>query len=100
VPVVNVPEAERTDYLICIRRAERKLKAELYPVSLRQRLPTIRIPLRPGDREPLLDLQRLLNRVYHQGDYDDIDYSKDLDPPLSPDDAKWADALLRKKKLR
>jgi hypothetical protein len=60
-------------------------------------LPVIRIPLRQTDADVPLDLQALIDQCYRNGDYeDDLNYQTDPYPPLDPDDARWADALLRK----
>ena len=53
------------------------------------------IPLRPTDRDVPLDLQAIFEQCYRNGGYDDIDYRSEPDPPLSAEDAAWADALLR-----
>jgi hypothetical protein len=101
VPPESIPDTHRTTYQVIVRRGWRLGQAEIYPVPLRERLPTIRIPLRRTDDDVPLNLQALLNRVYRTGGYDeDIDYQLDPDPPLSPDDAAWADALLRRKGRR
>ena len=48
-----------------------------------------------------LDLQAVLDRCYEEGRYDgDIDYREEPDPPLSSDDARWAEALLREQGRR
>lgn len=73
----------------------------VYPIPLQQRLPIIPIPLRQTDEDVPLDLQALSNQAYEDGEYEsDIDYTVDPIPPLGPKDARWADALLRKKGLR
>jgi hypothetical protein len=64
-------------------------------LELRRPLPKIPIPLRKKDREVPLDLQPLIDRVYTAGGHDDIDYNKPLNTPLTEQDAKWADELLR-----
>jgi hypothetical protein len=43
----------------------------------------------------VLDLQSLIDECYEKGDYGDIDYQEELEPPLSGSDASWADELLR-----
>ena len=84
-----------------MRRGWKPFEIEFYRIPLRERLPAIAIPLRRDDRDVPLDLQALLDRCYEVGCYgDDIDYREEPDPPLQPDDAKWADALLREKGLR
>jgi hypothetical protein len=54
------------------------------------------IPLLPGEEEPILDLQKLLNYVYERGRYHlAIDYTQPVQPPLSATDAQWVEALLK-----
>ena len=60
----------------------------------------ISIPLRPADRDVPLNLQAILDQCYRNGGYDDIDYRGEPDPPLPPDDASWADGLLREQGRR
>ena len=67
----------------------------LYAFSLRERLGALPIPLRYDEPEITLDLQSLVYQCYRDGAYDDIDYGREPVPPLDPDNAAWADALLR-----
>jgi hypothetical protein len=56
----------------------------------------------PG-MDPYLEafLQAILNECCEEGRcVDDIDYREEPDPPLGPDDAKWADALLKEQGYR
>ena len=69
-------------------------RRELYVLPLRQRLLSLPIPLRPTDSPARLDLQALVDQAYASGRYDDLDYSAELDPPLAPDDAEWARAIM------
>ncbi len=97
----NIPSSRRTPYLVCVRRATRRSKAEVYPIPLSSKLPTIKVPLRPTDADVLLDLQALIERCYRNGRYEgDLDYRLDPDPPLSREDAQWVLELLRGKGLR
>lgn len=84
------------DYGICVSRGWKPGMWELYQPGLRERLPAIRIPLRESDTDVVLDLQALVDSAYAGGAYDDIDYTRDADPPLTSDDAIWADELLRR----
>ncbi|MGA2496318.1 MAG: DUF4058 family protein [Tepidisphaeraceae bacterium] len=93
---LEITEAERlTPYLAVIRCCWKPGRWEIYPIPLRHPLPRIPIPLRQNDPAISLDLQPLIERVYVAGGHDDIDYRKPPDPPLAPDDAAWADALLK-----
>lgn len=86
-----------TPYRVTIRVGGRR-SAYLYPISLREPLPEISIPLRPGDKELKLALQPLLDQAYENGRYGrTFDYGHPPDPPLEEDDAAWAEALIRKK---
>ena len=73
----------------------------LYAVTVRGSLPAVDIPLLPGDEELRLDLQAIVQRVYNRAGYRyRLDYRQDPVPPLSAEDAAWADELLRSKGLR
>jgi len=97
VPLANVPPKKRQAYMICVRRATARGLAEVYPIGLNQRLPAIKIPLRPGDDDIVLDLQPLADQAYRRGRYDKtIDYNKDPVPAFGAKEAVWADELLRK----
>ena len=95
-----VPRDYRTPYRICVRRGWQPAEVELYKAPLRERLPAIRVPLRATDPDAGLDLQLLIDQCHRNGGYQDIDYSRDPDPPLEAEDAAWADDLLRKSGLR
>jgi hypothetical protein len=95
-----LPHSCRGPYHICVWRAARPDQWEVYRVPLEQRLPAIRIPLRPTDADVPLDLQPLIDRCYTTGAYDDLDYSVPPDPPLESEAASWADELLRQRGVR
>jgi hypothetical protein len=95
-----LPDRYRTPYQVCVQRAARPLAVEVYRAPLRRRLPRVRIPLRETDPDVRLDLQAIVDLTYKNGGYDDIDYKVEPDPPLGPDDAKWADGLLRERQRR
>jgi hypothetical protein len=100
VPRERLPASCRTPYLICTRRASRPQQAEVVPVPLREPLPNIRIPLRPADKDVVLQLQLLLDACYRDGRYHRMSYRADPTPRLAEADARWADELLRAKGLR
>jgi hypothetical protein len=100
VPPERIPLSHRTTYQVCVQRGATPFEVEVYPVPMQEPLPTIAIPLRPEDRDAPLDLQSLVETCYKNGRYDDLDYSADPIPPLSQEDAKWADELLRSRGLR
>lgn len=96
----RLPISHRTPYRVNVWRAARPHATAVYRIPLRERLPAISIPLRPTDSDVTLDLQPLIDAAYVNGTYEDTDYSVPPIPPLDPDDAAWAFALLRERKLR
>lgn len=81
--------------LVRVRCAWSERARELYVLPLRERLPAIPIPLRQSDRAVPLDLQALIDQCYHNGRYDDIDYSVPSIPPLTVEDSAWAETLAK-----
>jgi len=101
IPELAVPADCHAPYLICVRRANRPYLVELFPISLREPVPNVSVPLRPTDADIVLSLQPLIEQAYRIGRWDRIDYRQPPPrPPLNEDDARWADALLREKGLR
>jgi hypothetical protein len=91
----------RTAYMACVRRAARPGKAEVYPMPLWQRLPVVKVPLRPDDADVPLDLQALVEQCFRNGAYEGtLDYRIDPDPPLLGADEEWADEHLHGLGLR
>jgi hypothetical protein len=87
------------DYLVLVNRAWRRaggLAYQVFPCSIREWLPCIPVPLKVDEPEVPLDLQFVFNRAYDGGPYrrGAVDYSRPPEPPLSGDDAGWAEALI------
>ncbi|MFO0889064.1 MAG: DUF4058 family protein [Isosphaeraceae bacterium] len=98
VPFDRIPEGRRTPYAACCRRGWKPFEVEFFPIPLRERLPVLPIPLRQEDEDAVLDLQALIDECYDSGRYgDDIDYRDEPEPPLSPEDRRWAAELLRER---
>jgi Protein of unknown function (DUF4058) len=78
-------------YLSSVNRAaDSRELFELYPRTLRERLPRIRVPLSGEDPDVTLDLQTVLEQAYEDGSYSDrLDYDAPCRPPLSPEDQAW-----------
>jgi hypothetical protein len=94
------PRAAGEVSLACVSRARAPWRAEVYAFPLRQPIPAFRIPLRDEDADVVVELQPLLERCYRTGRYWQLDYARPLDPPLSPEDAAWAEECLRQAGLR
>lgn len=98
-PIRKVLSGAKACYAVCVLRATRKGEHELYPIRLRERLPSIRVPLRPSDPDAVVDLQALVNQCHERGRYHFLDYNLPLEPPLSAEDTAWAAQLLRQNLL-
>jgi hypothetical protein len=100
--VLAVPESRvrgrfQYDYMISVNRAEgRRNRFEVYPRTVRQRLPRISVPLAGDDPDVQLDIRAALEQAYEAGSYRQrIDYHAPCQPQLHRDDQTWADELIR-----
>jgi hypothetical protein len=85
----------RTDYRILICRAGRRKSAELYAFPWVTPIPSIPIPVLPGDAEPTLDLNAVLHALIDRARYElVVDYQQPPQPPLHPEDHAWATAII------
>ena len=83
------------DYRILICRGDQRPYGDLYAFDLWDKIPAVPIPIRPLDVSPILDLQSLLDHVYHKGRYGlAIDYQQSLQPVLKESDRQKLDTLL------
>lgn len=91
MPWLDMPAC---DYCVVVSRVQRRPKAGLWPIHLRDPLPEIPIPLRPGDADVRLDLQALLHRIYDAAGYQYHIYTAPPVPALAPADTAWAQQFL------
>jgi hypothetical protein len=88
-----IPKQGMTTYRVTVTQPE--LTGPLhYPISIRAKLPTIKVPLRPQDAPARLNLQELIEKAYVMGRYDRIDYDKPCAPPFVGPEEEWAAQLL------
>lgn len=82
-------------YFVFISHNERRHQVEVWAIALGQPLPTVPIPLLPGDAPVPLDLQQALTVVYEIIGYDELlDYSQPPPGPLTPAEAAWVEERL------
>jgi hypothetical protein len=79
--------------MLMVSRYVERPRTGLWPVLFRERLPEIPIPLRNGDPDAMLDLQRLLHDVYDGAGYEYYIYGGHPTPTLAHEDAKWAEEI-------
>ena len=100
-PMPVIGDVPARSYRILVRDARRSPAADLYPFGIRQPIPDFVLPLAEGSEGVGVNLNRVVSGVYIAGAYRlDIDYRDDPEPPLSGDDRRWLDALLRAQGLR
>lgn len=91
MPLKDLPEC---DYYAMVSRPGARPKADVWPVKLRDPLPSVPIPLREGEDEAVVDLQAVLHQVYDGARYERKIYRNDPEPKLPPADAEWAKGIL------
>lgn len=82
------------DYYVMVSRAEQRPTTGIWPIGLRERLPIIPIPLKAGDADVSVNLQAVFNEIFDTAGYAKYIYENEPSPPLMPDIAAWAAALL------
>jgi hypothetical protein len=82
-------------YCVVVSRAQDRPEVDVWSIGLREPLPIVPIPLTRGDAEARLDLQATVNRVYDTAGYGDYIYNGQPVPPLSVEDQRWADDLIK-----
>jgi hypothetical protein len=87
-------------YLVAVTRRWPS-REEVYAIPLTRRLPRVAIPLATDDRDVTLDLQAVFNRCWNEGPYPELlRYAEPPPGPMTPDDIKWCEQLLREAALR
>ena len=90
-----VPAKFNSTYRALVRRATSRDVGEYFPIHLREALPNLPIPLRPGETDVVIKLQELIDTAYANGRYDRTDYTKPPVPPLQGDEIVFAGELLQ-----
>jgi hypothetical protein len=99
--LANLAASADSEYQVFLSRAGDPREACVWPIQLKEKLPVIGIPLRGSDQDVPVDLQAVIDHVYDSGSYDmDFDYRAAPAPPLTIEQERWADGLLRTSGLR
>ena len=95
-PELIAAEIGNAAYVTCLHRSGKRWEFELWPSSVRERLPRVAVPLLGNLPDMVLDLQAAFDWTYDIGPYSRIvDYRAEPTPALQQGDAVWADALLQ-----
>ncbi len=82
-------------YTLTVARAKAQL-CRVWPASSIQPLPTIPVPLMSPDDDISLNLQPMIDEIYHRFRYlHSIDYRKALTPPLDAAESVWLQKQIR-----
>jgi Protein of unknown function (DUF4058) len=83
-------------YYLLVSRKTQAPRCSVWAAHYLRFLPPIPIPLAPPDQDIVLSLQPLIGAVYSRSHYErDIDYRRQLNPPLYPDEVAWLTERLR-----
>jgi hypothetical protein len=98
---VVVAEAGDYHYIVSLHRGGDGPRFDFWSWKVWERLPRLALPLDPGVPDVVLDLQTAFDRNFDAGRLaQQIDYTREPEPPFTGDDALWLDALLREKGFR
>ena len=90
------PAPPPADYYVLVSRADQFPKADIWGFSVREPIPVVPIPLKPGDQPIALSVRECLDRAYDDAGYGNrIDYSRPPSPTLQAADAVWAAELVK-----
>jgi Protein of unknown function (DUF4058) len=83
-------------YFIFLSRAERRPQIDIWPLTLRDPILPVPVPLRRPDPDVVLDVGRAIHHNYTSARYERrIDYrAAPPPPPLTPEDHAWLNAHL------
>jgi Protein of unknown function (DUF4058) len=82
-------------YLVC--RGDRRPDCQVYRWELRQRLPTLPVPLRAPDADIHIDLAAVFTTAYERGRFfRRINYQGPAPAFLREKDRRWSESLLRR----
>lgn len=99
--MAHLASETRWDYVVCLHRGGQGLRFEVWPITLRARLPRFTVPLVSEGEEVVVDLQAALDHCYDAGRFArQVNYRQEPEPLLTEDDRSWADTLLRERGLR
>ena len=83
------------DYYIIVSRAADFPRVGVWPLSVRDSLPTVPFPLGAAEEPVFLPLRPSMDRAFDEAGYvEEIDYHQPPTPPLNDADAAWAVDLL------
>lgn len=87
---------EPCDYYLLVSRVENRPRADIWPFSVRDPIPPLRVPLGSPAEDVVLDLKSLLDAKYDEVKYELLIYNDDPEPALRGADRDWSTEIVRK----
>ena len=84
----------KCDYHILVSSPKHRPHAGVWPFNLREPIPPFPVPLRDSDSPAILNLKPVLDRLYDAANYGRRIYRHPPVPPLTAEDAAWAEEIL------
>lgn len=89
------------DHYAFLSRAAYPAEVSVFSWSLRDRLPTLPVPLRSAEADVMVDFQAVFDRTFDEGGFGyRLRYDARLAPPLSPPDWEWVAERLQGRTAR
>lgn len=88
------PQIPDCDYYALVIQANLRPKVGVWPFGLRDELPVIPVPLADNDQPIELNLKEILDITYDAFGYGNHIYLETPEPPLRPEDDRWALAIV------
>ena len=83
-------------YSLLVAPANKFQICRVWGAHFQRPLPRLPVPLAKPDPDVTLNLQPMIDAIYHRSRYErSIDYSKPLTPPLNPEETAWIEQQLR-----
>lgn len=97
-----VGEPPPAAYYVYLSRTQRRPYTQIWPIQLRDTLPSVPVPLLAPDPDVPLDLQAAVDACFELVGYERLlDYAGPPPPPeLNEDDSAWVDEILQDAGLR
>lgn len=68
-PLENLPPRDTWDYIVSLHRYSQRYHTAYWLNRISQPLPTIQVPLLPGDNDVLLNLEQIYQETYERGGF-------------------------------
>ena len=89
-----VDELPKCDYCVMVRRSQDRPDVGLWPITMREKLPEIPVPLTGENEFVVLDLQAALQASFKAAGYAGYIYRENPEPPLDEMHSQWAESIV------